>query len=77
MSKIEINFDQNKLIDHLLETYKLRNDAALSRKLDVAPPVISKIRHNRLPIGPAIKLRMMRRFGISLEKIDELAPEAA
>lgn len=77
MSKAAPTFDQNKLIDHLLEAYRLKNDAALSRLLDVAPPVISKIRHNRLPIGAAIKLRMMRRFGITLEKLDELAPEAA
>lgn len=77
MSKTEITPDQNKLIDHLLNAYRLKNDAALSRLLDVAPPVISKIRHNRLPIGAAIKLRMMRRFGITLAEIDALAPEAA
>jgi hypothetical protein len=36
----------------------LRNDAVLSRAPEVAPPVISKIRHSTLPIGVTILLRM-------------------
>jgi plasmid maintenance system antidote protein VapI len=77
MSHEASTVDQNKLIDFLLEKQNLKNDAALARALDVAPPVISKIRHHRLPVGAALKLRMMRRFGVTLEKLDELAPEAA
>lgn len=77
MSKAAPAFDQNVLMDYLLNSQRLKNDSALSRALDVSPPVISKIRNHRLPIGATLKLRMMRVFGISLEKIDELAPEAA
>jgi hypothetical protein len=36
----------------------LKNDAALSRALEVAPPVISKIRHYRLPVGASLLIRM-------------------
>ena len=36
-------YDPNRLLDTLLEKMHLKNDAALSRALEVAPPVISKI----------------------------------
>jgi hypothetical protein len=50
--------DPNILLDALIEKLKLKNDAALSRLLEVAPPVISKLRHGALPIGPTMLIRM-------------------
>lgn len=50
--------DPNILLDALIERLNLKNDAALSRLLDVAPPVISKLRHGALPIGPTMLIRM-------------------
>lgn len=46
------------LLDYLLSSLGLKNDAALSRALDVAPPVISKLRSGKLPLGPAIIISM-------------------
>ncbi|MYM25759.1 hypothetical protein GTP46_24325 [Duganella sp. FT135W] len=69
--------EPNALIDYLLTENNIANDAALSRALEVAPPVISKIRNNRLYVGATLRLRIMRKFGMSLEKLDELAPEPA
>ncbi|MCE2832276.1 MAG: hypothetical protein LW709_09535 [Oxalobacteraceae bacterium] len=40
----QIAYDPNNLLDSLIEKLHLKNDAALSRALEVAPPVISKIR---------------------------------
>lgn len=51
-------YNPDKLLDAIIAKLKLKNDAALSRALDVAPPVISKIRHRTLPIGATILLRM-------------------
>ena len=48
----------NILLDALIERLALKNDAALSRLLEVAPPVISKLRHGALPIGPTMLIRM-------------------
>lgn len=62
--------DANRLLDMLLECGDLKNDAALSRELDVAPPVISKLRHNKLPFGPSLYIKTMRAFGWSLNEID-------
>ena len=44
-------YDPSHLLDTLRERMQLKNDAALSRLLEVAPPVISKIRHRALPVG--------------------------
>ncbi|MGV7210478.1 hypothetical protein ACLB1G_21805 [Oxalobacteraceae bacterium A2-2] len=64
--------NQNRLLDHLIKTHQLKNDAELARKLDVMPPVISKIRHHRLPVGATLIIRMMDEFDISLREIREL-----
>jgi hypothetical protein len=54
----EREYDPNRLLDALIEHLRLKNDAALARTLEVAPPVISKIRHRRLPVGAALLIRM-------------------
>lgn len=51
-------YDPNHLLDSLIAKLSLKNDAALSRILEVAPPVISKIRHRRLPVGASLLIRM-------------------
>jgi hypothetical protein len=53
-----LNYDPNRLLDHLIDRLDLKNDAALARLLEVAPPVISKIRHYRLAIGASLLIRM-------------------
>jgi len=50
--------DPNLLLDALINKLRLKNDAALARLLEVAPPVISKLRHGTLPIGPTMLIRM-------------------
>lgn len=39
---------QNMLMDDMLETLSLKNDAALARVMRVSPPIISKLRAGRL-----------------------------
>jgi hypothetical protein len=51
-------YDPDRLLDALTSMLKLKNDAALARALEVAPPVISKIRHRRLPVGASLLIRM-------------------
>ena len=54
----EPGYNPDNLLNAMLEKLKLKNDAALSRALEVAPPVISKIRHRRLPVGASMLIRM-------------------
>lgn len=60
------DYDPDNLLDSLLRKLELKNDAALSRVLEVAPPVISKIRHRRLPVGASILIRMHEVSGLSV-----------
>ena len=60
------SYDPNRLLDHLIDRLDLKNDAALARILDVAPPVISKIRHYRLAIGASLLIRMHEVSDISI-----------
>jgi plasmid maintenance system antidote protein VapI len=62
----------NALFDHLLDKHGVLNDAALSRALEVAPPVISKHRHGRIPVGPTMILKVYDKFDISIEDIRKL-----
>lgn len=65
-------YDPNRLLDTLLEKMNLKNDAALSRALEVAPPVISKIRHRRLPVGASLLIRMHEVSEMSIRELRDL-----
>jgi DNA-binding transcriptional regulator YdaS (Cro superfamily) len=64
----EYSPDPNKLRAHL----RLKNDAALAGRLQVAPPVLSKIRHGRLQVGATLLISMHEESGISLKDLREL-----
>lgn len=61
----------NELLDEALRVRGLKNDAALSRALEVAPPVISKIRHGRLPFGDSMLIRMHEMTGWAIGTMKE------
>jgi hypothetical protein len=65
-------YDPNRVLDAVINKLRLKNDAALSRVLEVAPPVISKIRHNTLPIGATILLRMHEVSDFSIRELRAL-----
>lgn len=69
MKKDDLHRDANPLLDTVIERLKLRNDAALSRALEVAPPVISKLRHGRLTVGPTLLIRMHEETGLSIRDL--------
>jgi len=46
-----------------------KNNAELSRVLQVPPPVISKINHGKLTIGAAIIISLHEETGISIKEI--------
>lgn len=65
-------YNPNHLLDILLGKMQLKNDAALARMLEVAPPVISKIRHNRLPVGASLLIRMHECTDMSIRELRDL-----
>jgi hypothetical protein len=68
----EHGYDPNRLIDGLLERLALKNDAALSRLLEVEAPTISKIRHRRVRVGAAMLLRMHEVSNLSIGELRTL-----
>ncbi|TWI69524.1 hypothetical protein IP91_00593 [Pseudoduganella lurida] len=69
---IDEAYNPGRLLDALAERLGAKNDAALSRALEVAPPVLSKIRHGRLPVGATILLRMHEASGIAIRELRDL-----
>lgn len=61
--------DPGHLLDSVISKLNLKNDAALAKVLDVAPPVISKIRHHALPVGATILISMHEETGWSIEQL--------
>jgi hypothetical protein len=64
-----VTYSPANLLDALIEHLNLKNDAALARTLEVAPPLISKLRHQALPVGGAILIRMHEVSGLSISEL--------
>ena len=72
-SAIELNAARsNELLDHVLHLSGVKNDAALSRGLEVAPPVLSKIRHGKLPVGATLAIKIHELTGLSITRIKDI-----
>ncbi len=65
-------YDPNHLVDTLLERLHLKNDAALCRALRINRPVISKIRHRKVPVAASLLIRMHEESDLSLEYLRDL-----
>lgn len=65
-------YDPNRMLDAVMDLLKVRTDAALSRMLDVSPPIISKIRHGRLAVGAAILVRLHEETGLPVRELRDL-----
>jgi hypothetical protein len=66
------DYDPVRLLDALIGRLRLKNDAALSRVLEVAPPIISKIRRRRIPIGASLLIRMHEVSDLSIKDLRSL-----
>lgn len=65
-------YNPNALLDSLKDLMKLKNDAALSLALDIQPPVLSKIRHYRMPVSGAVLLRMHEVSNVSVTDLQAM-----
>jgi len=68
----EASYDPTKLLDSLIDKLGIKNDAALSRVLEGAPPVISKIRHRKLPVGASMLNKMHEVSDLSIKELRAL-----
>jgi hypothetical protein len=68
-SSVETEYNPNQLLDALIERLRLKNDAALCRALEVSPPMLSKVRHHRLPVSAALLIRMHEVSDLSIRDL--------
>ncbi|TFW15936.1 hypothetical protein [Duganella callida] len=57
------------LLDQFAAQLRLKNDAALARAFEVAPPVISKIRKDKIPFGDRMILKAHEKFNFAVAPI--------
>lgn len=62
------------LLDAVKAKMGLKNDAALARALGMAPAAICKMRHNQLPVGASLILRMVENEIMPLAEIRQFVP---
>lgn len=65
----EPDYDPNRLLDAVLSKLHLKNDAAMARALGVAPSVLSKVRHRRMPVGAGLILQIHESTMFSIDEI--------
>jgi plasmid maintenance system antidote protein VapI len=61
------------MLDVVLEQQNLKNDAALARALQVAPPIISKARNEIQPLGAALLVKLHEFTGKPTKELKALA----
>ncbi len=64
--------EQEKLIEALKVLFKLKNDAALANALNLAPPVLSKLRAGKLKITPVLLVKIHDTFNMPITQIRAL-----
>ena len=66
------SFDVNNLVNTLVMRLGVSTDKALATILAVKPPVLSKIRSGKLPVGATLLLRMHEESGLSIRALRDL-----
>lgn len=63
------SYDPERLLNAVMEKLNLKNDAALCRVLKVEPPLISKVRNKKTPIGALLLIRMHEVSNLSIRDL--------
>lgn len=65
-------YEPEKVLDFLINWLDARNDAGLSRMLEVAPPVVSKIRNRYTPLTDSMLIRMHEVSDVSIKDLKNM-----
>lgn len=63
------DFDPAHMLDHLRYRLRLKDDASLSRLLDVTPPMLSRVRHRKRGVCAALIIRIHEATGIRVHDL--------
>lgn len=70
--QVAATYDPNYLLDAVNELLNLKSDAALARRPEVSPPVISRLRHRKISVGPTLLIAMHEETGLSIRALRDL-----
>lgn len=65
-------YDPNPLLAAVSEHLNVKKDVELARALAIAPPIISKIRHRKMVVGPNLLIRMHEITNLSIKELRAL-----
>ena len=70
-----MNFNSvSDLLDYIIKEKQLKNDAALSRELEVSPPCISNLRKGNIKLGASLIIKIHELTGMSIAEIKSYLP---
>lgn len=67
--------DPNAVLNWARWRLKVESDRELALRLDVSPPVISKTRHGRVPLGPVLIVNLLEATDVRLRDLPRLVTE--
>lgn len=70
-------YDPERLLDELSRHLNAKNDAQLSRTLNLMPSVISKVRHRNMAVSAFLLIRMHEATGLSIRELRFLMGDEA
>ena len=65
-------YNPDALLDTVIKLLELKNDAQLSRILEMSPTTISKIRHQKAPVGASLLVRMHEVTNLEISELRAL-----
>lgn len=66
------HYDPNRLLDTIIASLALKNDAALSRALGIPARLLSKVRHRQQPVAAELMIRIHEATTLSIAEIRDL-----
>lgn len=72
MTNAKTKDTSGELLNKMAKEFRLKNDAAVAKFLDLAPPVVSKIRNGKLEVGASVILRVMKATAYTLDDVEAL-----
>ena len=64
-----------KLFDNIIKRFDLKNDSALCKRMNVAPPQISKIRNGYYDVSPSMLIHIHENLGYTFPEMRALLPK--
>lgn len=61
-----------KLLDHLKDTFSIKNDRQLAIELKISHPTISKIKSGKAKVSAEFMIAVHEKFGLPIAEIKEL-----